>query len=63
MTTESTGLSGGLFTIVMLAVFGVMIAALWKVFVKAGEPGWAAIFPVYNLNTLLKITGSRFSGW
>ena len=34
-----------------------MIASMWKVFVKAGEPGWAAIVPVYNLVVLLKITG------
>jgi hypothetical protein len=57
MSTESTGLFGGLFGIVMLAVFAVMIASMWKVFVKAGQPGWAALVPVYNLITLLKITG------
>jgi ABC-type sulfate transport system permease subunit len=34
-----------------------MIAALWKVFEKAGEPGWAAIVPIYNLVVLLKIAG------
>ena len=57
MTTESAGLFGGLFAIVMLAVFGLMIASMWKVFVKAGEPGWVALVPVYNLVVLLKITG------
>jgi hypothetical protein len=57
MSTESTGLFGGLFGIVMVAVFAVMIASMWKVFVKAGQPGWAALVPVYNLITLLKITG------
>jgi hypothetical protein len=35
----------------------VIIAALWKVFEKAGEPGWAAIVPIYNLIVLLKIAG------
>jgi hypothetical protein len=34
-----------------------MIAALWKVFTKAGEPGWAAIVPIYNAIVLLKISG------
>jgi hypothetical protein len=61
MSTQSTGLFGelfgGLFAIVMLAVFGLMIASMWKVFVKTGEPGWAALVPVYNLITMLKITG------
>ena len=29
---------------------------MWKVFVKAGRPGWASLIPFYNLYTLLKIT-------
>jgi hypothetical protein len=38
-----------------------MIIALWKVFTKAGRPGWAAIIPIYNVYTLLKVAGR--SGW
>lgn len=34
-----------------------MIAAVWKVFTKAGEPGWAAIIPIYNTIVMLKIAG------
>ena len=30
---------------------------MWKIFTKAGEPGWAAIVPIYNFIVLLKITG------
>ena len=26
-----------------------MIAGQWAVFDKAGQPGWAAIIPIYNL--------------
>ena len=29
---------------------------MWKIFVKAGEPGWAAIIPIYNLYIITKIT-------
>ncbi len=43
--------------IVWLAVVVLMIAALWKVFSKAGEPGWAAIVPIYNYVVLDKIAG------
>jgi len=43
--------------IVYLALIIVTIAAMWKVFEKAGEPGWAAIIPIYNLVVLLKIAG------
>ena len=47
--------------VVWLAIVVLMIAALWKVFEKAGEPGWAAIVPIYNFYILLKIAGRP--GW
>jgi len=45
------------FTLVMLAVAVVLIAGFWKVFTKAGQPGWASLIPIYNLYILLKIAG------
>ena len=45
------------FTIVWLAIVVLMIASFWKIFTKAGEPGWAAIVPIYNLIVLMKIIG------
>jgi len=47
--------------IIYLAVIVFEIASLWKVFVKAGKPGWAAIIPFYNSYLLLKIVGRP--GW
>jgi hypothetical protein len=47
----------GILVIVYIAVIVFEIAALWKVFVKAGQPGWAAIIPIYNLYILLKVIG------
>ena len=38
-----------------VAIF--LIAAQWKVFVKAGQPGWAAIIPIYNIYVMTKIAG------
>ena len=54
---ENAGSFGVGFAIIWLAVVGVMVASMWKVFVKAGQPGWAAIVPIYNLIVLLKIAG------
>jgi hypothetical protein len=34
-----------------------IIAAWWKIFLKAGQPGWAAIIPIYNLIVWCKIVG------
>lgn len=39
----------------------VMIVSMWKVFTKAGEPGWAAIIPIVNLYFLCKVAGRP--GW
>ena len=41
--------------IIALAIF--QIAAMWKVFTKAGQPGWAAIIPIYNIYIMTKIGG------
>jgi hypothetical protein len=34
-----------------------IIAAMWKVFEKAGQPGWAVIIPIYNYYIMTKIAG------
>jgi hypothetical protein len=47
--------------IVALALAVFVIAALWKVFTKAGQPGWAAIIPIYNIYIMTKIGGKP--GW
>jgi hypothetical protein len=47
--------------LVGLVVVVFLIAAMWKVFTKAGKPGWAAIIPIYNIYVLLKIAGRP--GW
>jgi hypothetical protein len=48
------GIFGGLlyFGIIILYIVG-----MWKIFEKAGKPGWAAIIPIYNLIILLEIIG------
>ncbi|NBD12638.1 MULTISPECIES: DUF5684 domain-containing protein [Corallococcus] len=48
---------GPLFWIIYLAVIGLAIAGIWKTFTKAGEPGWAAIVPFYNIYVMTKIVG------
>lgn len=39
-------------------IFGIfIIAAQWKIYTKAGQPGWACIIPIYNFYIMLKIVG------
>jgi hypothetical protein len=43
--------------VIQLVITVLVLASLWKVFVKAGQPGWAAIIPFYNAYILAKIAG------
>lgn len=42
---------------IMLAFALFLIAAQWKIYEKAGKPGWAVIIPIYNIIILLEIIG------
>jgi hypothetical protein len=48
---------GGGMGLVGLALAVVVIVGMWKVFEKAGKPGWASLIPIYNLIVLLEIIG------
>ena len=52
----STGLSATGW-IVVCAVMVFYIASMWKIYTKAGQPGWAAIIPIYNLVVLHQMVG------
>lgn len=45
------------YSIVILIIGILSIVAMWKVFVKAGKPGWASLIPVYNMVVLYQIVG------
>ena len=48
---------GLLILVIYLAIIVLVIAGMWKMFVKAGQPGWGAIVPIYNGYLILKIVG------
>ena len=43
--------------LIYVAIVIVIIAGYWKVFEKAGHPGWAAIIPFYNVYIMITIAG------
>ena len=61
--TEQTSIFtlGGTSSLIAVAVYVLTVVALWKVFAKAGYPGWLSIIPIVNVVFLTKIAG--FSGW
>ena len=54
---QSSGSMGIVPLIFMLLIAAVIIAGVWKVFVKAGKPGWASLIPIYNIVVILQIVG------
>ncbi|WP_207310556.1 DUF5684 domain-containing protein [Lentzea alba] len=48
-------------TIIYLAFIVFAVVVMWKTFTKAGQPGWAAIIPIYNIYVWLKVAGRP--GW
>jgi len=64
--SSAAGLGGllafsGVMMLICLAFLVVFIIAGWKVFTKAGKPGWAVLIPIYNSWVILQIVGRP--GW
>ncbi len=41
--------------VIWLVVLILIISSYWKIFSKAGKPGWASIVPIYNMVVILEI--------
>jgi len=54
-TEAQGGAAGMIFMAVWLAACLTVLAGIWKVFTKAGQPGWGAIVPIYNTYLMTKI--------
>jgi hypothetical protein len=49
--------AGPIVLLIQLALIVFFIVTFWKIFTKAGQPGWYAIIPILNLYICLKIVG------
>jgi len=56
MPTQSS-VPGAIGFIIWLVVVVLMVASGWKVFSKAGQPGWAILIPIFNTYITLKVIG------
>jgi len=60
-----TATFAALATAYLLVVFPILIILLvasWKIFTKAGQPGWAILIPIYNIYVYTKVL-SRPKWW
>lgn len=60
-TAATAGNINPIAIVVWLAVLVLMIVSMWRVYTKAGKPGWASLVPFYNAYVLLQIAGRP--GW
>lgn len=51
----------GFLWVIYVGILVLLLVAMWKVFTKAGKPGWGVIIPIYNIVLLLEIAGKP--GW
>src|SRR5690348_9728366 len=47
----------GTFLIFELAIIALLVVGWWKIYLKAGQPGWAAIVPIYHWIVMLRTAG------
>lgn len=47
--------------LIALAMCVIVVVCQWKLFTKAGEPGWAAIIPIYNTFVMSKIAFGNYN--
>ena len=52
---------GGFITFLFFIIWLLTVVGLWKIFIKAGKPGWGAFIPIYNIILWLEIV--RRPGW
>ena len=60
-TVDTNAVSAGLgvfstvFSISIIIIALLVVVAMWRIFAKAGRPGWAALIPIYNVVVLHQI--------
>lgn len=57
MLVGTTSSAPGVAIFLAFALFAFYGTAGWKIFTKAGEPGWGIFVPIYNLYLVCKISG------
>ena len=58
---QATAAMSSSMLLVIFAVIALMVASVWRVYERAGEPGWAALVPIFNIYILCKV--ARMSPW
>ena len=57
----NTGDPSPITALLLIGVLILILTSFWKIFAKAGRPGWLSLIPVVNLYNLIQIAGRP--GW
>lgn len=64
MDNFDTALLVGIITaylVIVIPIVLIAIVAMWRIFTKAGQPGWAVLIPFYNVYILTQV--AKRPGW
>ena len=59
----ASGLVIGFTSMLVITILLLIIISTWKILEKAGEKGWKALIPIYNVYLLYKIVGIKKWFW
>ena len=54
---QTTGQVPAFFWVIYIAVIALFVVSMWKLFVRAGKPGWTSLIPIYNNVVMTEIAG------
>ena len=57
------GSTFAIITTLGIILYVLLVIAQWKIFTKAGEPGWKSLIPIYNIYVFCKIIRVSFWIW
>ena len=57
--TAAVGIGSIIYMVILLAIAVISLISMWKIFAKAGEAGWKALIPIYNMYVLFQITWGK----
>jgi hypothetical protein len=61
MDSSGGGIAMAVLAVYLLVILFLYIVPMWRIFGKAGKPGWGSIVPIYNIYLLCQVCGRP--GW
>jgi hypothetical protein len=60
-SASAGGMAIGIIVLYLAVLLFLVIIPIWRIFVKAGKPGWGSVVPIYNIVLMCQVCGKP--GW